>query len=262
MASQSLPSALLDPASMDGVDLDHFWMPFTNNRFFKQNPRLFVAAKDMHYTTADGRQVLDATAGLWCVNAGHGRAAITAAIAEAAATLDFAPTFQLGHPLPFRLASDVARIMPEGLDRVFFTNSGSESADTALKMALAYHHARGDHTRFRLIGRQRGYHGTNFGGLSVGGIGGNRRRFVSQVWGGSPFAHPRPGRALSARDAAGQWWLGRGTGRPGGAARPRNDRRRDRGAGGRVNRGAGAATGLSPGAARDHAQARHPADLR
>lgn len=189
MASQSLSSALLDPASMDGVDLDHFWMPFTNNRFFKQNPRLFVAAKDMHYTTADGRQVLDATAGLWCVNAGHGRAAITAAIAEAAATLDFAPTFQLGHPLPFRLASEVARIMPEGLDRVFFTNSGSESADTALKMALAYHHARGDHTRFRLIGRQRGYHGTNFGGLSVGGIGGNRRRFVSQVWGVDHLSH-------------------------------------------------------------------------
>ncbi|GHC95665.1 aminotransferase class III-fold pyridoxal phosphate-dependent enzyme [Novosphingobium pokkalii] len=189
MASQSLPSALLDPASMDGVDLDHFWMPFTNNRFFKQNPRLFVAARDMHYTTADGRQVLDATAGLWCVNAGHGRAAITAAIAEAAATLDFAPTFQLGHPLPFRLASEVARIMPEGLDRVFFTNSGSESADTALKMALAYHHARGDHTRFRLIGRQRGYHGTNFGGLSVGGIGGNRRRFVSQVWGVDHLSH-------------------------------------------------------------------------
>jgi beta-alanine--pyruvate transaminase len=123
------------------------------------------------------------------VNAGHGRAAITAAIAEAAATLDFAPTFQLGHPLPFRLASEVARIMPAGMDRVFFTNSGSESADTALKMALAYHHARGDHTRFRLIGRQRGYHGTNFGGLSVGGIGGNRRRFVSQVWGVDHLSH-------------------------------------------------------------------------
>lgn len=193
MASQTQPPAArlasLDPASMDGVDLDHFWMPFTNNRFFKQNPRLFVGAQDMHYTTADGRQVLDATAGLWCVNAGHGRAAITSAIAEAAATLDFAPTFQLGHPLPFRLASEVARIMPEGLDRVFFTNSGSESADTALKMALAYHHARGDHTRFRLVGRQRGYHGTNFGGLSVGGIGGNRRRFVSQVWGVDHLSH-------------------------------------------------------------------------
>ncbi len=194
MASQTQPPASLDaaafdPASMDGVDLDHFWMPFTNNRFFKQNPRLFVAASDMHYTTADGRQVLDATAGLWCVNAGHGRAPITAAVTRAAQTLDFAPTFQLGHPLPFRLASAVAQIMPAGMDRVFFTNSGSESADTALKMALAYHHARGDHTRFRLIGRQRGYHGTNFGGLSVGGIGGNRRRFVSQVWGVDHLSH-------------------------------------------------------------------------
>ncbi|MDR6512866.1 beta-alanine--pyruvate transaminase [Novosphingobium capsulatum] len=193
MASQTQPPAAapasIDFASMDGVDLDHFWMPFTNNRFFKQNPRLFVAASDMHYTTADGRQVLDATAGLWCVNAGHGRAAITDAVTRAAQTLDFAPTFQLGHPLAFRLASDVARIMPAGMDRVFFTNSGSESADTALKMALAYHHARGDHTRFRLIGRQRGYHGTNFGGLSVGGIGGNRRRFVSQVWGVDHLSH-------------------------------------------------------------------------
>jgi beta-alanine--pyruvate transaminase len=164
-------------------------MPFTNNRYFKDNPRLLVAAKGMYYTSSDGRRLLDATSGLWCVNAGHGRAAIGAAVAEAVGTLDFAPTFQLGHPLPFRLASELAKIMPAGLDRVFFTNSGSESADTALKMALAYHHARGDQTRFRLIGRQRGYHGTNFGGLSVGGLGGNRRRFVSQVWGGSPFAH-------------------------------------------------------------------------
>jgi beta-alanine--pyruvate transaminase len=190
MASQiERPAGHTASSELDGVDLDHFWMPFTNNRFFKQNPRMFVSAKDMHYTTADGRQVLDATAGLWCVNAGHGRAAITEAIAQAAGTLDFGPTFQLGHPLPFRLASEVARIMPEGMDRVFFTNSGSESADTALKMALAYHHARGDHTRFRLIGRQRGYHGTNFGGLSVGGIGGNRRRFVSQVWGVDHLSH-------------------------------------------------------------------------
>jgi len=190
MASQiERPAGHTASSELDGVDLDHFWMPFTNNRFFKQNPRMFVSAKDMHYTAADGRQVLDATAGLWCVNAGHGRAAITEAIAQAAGTLDFGPTFQLGHPLPFRLASEVARIMPEGMDRVFFTNSGSESADTALKMALAYHHARGDHTRFRLIGRQRGYHGTNFGGLSVGGIGGNRRRFVSQVWGVDHLSH-------------------------------------------------------------------------
>jgi beta-alanine--pyruvate transaminase len=182
-------AASIDWASAEGLDLSHFWMPFTNNRFFKANPRLFVSARDMHFTTADGRQVLDATSGLWCVNAGHGREAITEAIREAAGVLDFGPTFQLGHPLPFRLASELAVMMPTGLDRVFFTNSGSESADTALKMALAYHHAKGDSTRFRLIGRQRGYHGTNFGGMSVGGIGGNRRRYVSQVWGVDHLAH-------------------------------------------------------------------------
>ena len=176
-------------SAADDLDLSHFWMPFTNNRYFKANPRMFVAAKDMHFTSDDGRSVLDATSGLWCVNAGHGRNAITEAIREAAGVLDFAPTFQLGHPSPFRLASAVAKIMPPGMDRIFFTNSGSESADTALKMALAYHQAKGDSGRFRLIGRQRGYHGTNFGGLSVGGIGGNRKRYVSQVWGVDHLAH-------------------------------------------------------------------------
>ncbi len=176
-------------AAAGDIDMSHFWMPFTNNRHFKANPRLFARARDMHYETTDGLRLLDGTAGLWCVNAGHGRAPIAAAIAEAALTLDFAPTFQLGHPLAFEAASAVARMMPEGLDRVFFTNSGSESADTALKIALAYHQARGEGTRFRLIGRQRGYHGTNFGGMSVGGIGGNRRRHVSQVWGVDHLAH-------------------------------------------------------------------------
>ena len=175
------------------LDLDHFWMPFTNNRAFKQNPRLFASAKDMHYTTTTGLRLLDATAGLWCVNAGHGRQAISTAVAEAISTLDFAPTFQLGHPLPFQLATEVARIMPAGLDRIFFTNSGSESADTALKMALAYHHARGDKGRTRLIGRQRGYHGTNFGGMSVGGIGGNRTRHMAQVWGVDHLSHTQHG---------------------------------------------------------------------
>lgn len=169
--------------------LDHFWMPFTNNRAFKAQPRLLASASGMHYVTPEGARILDGTAGLWCVNAGHGRAEIASAIADAAQTLDFAPTFQLGHPLPFALATAVAEMMPAGLDRIFFTNSGSESADTALKMALAYHQARGEPSRFRLIGRQRGYHGTNFGGMSVGGIGGNRRRFVSQVWGTDHLAH-------------------------------------------------------------------------
>ena len=176
-------------AAAGDIDMSHFWMPFTDNRFFKANPRLFASARDMHYVTTDGMRVLDGTAGLWCVNAGHGREPIVAAIAEAAQRLDFAPTFQLAHPAAFTAASAVARLMPEGLDRVFFTDSGSESADTALKIALAYHHARGEGTRFRLIGRQRGYHGTNFGGMSVGGIGGNRRRHVSQVWGVDHLAH-------------------------------------------------------------------------
>ena len=171
------------------IDMSHFWMPFTNNRFFKANPRLFASARNMHYVTTDGLRLLDGTAGLWCVNAGHGRAPIVAAIAEAAQVLDFAPTFQLAHPLAFQAASAVAGLMPEELDRIFFTDSGSESADTALKIALAYHQARGEGTRFRLIGRQRGYHGTNFGGMSVGGIGGNRRRHVSQVWGVDHLAH-------------------------------------------------------------------------
>ena len=158
-----------------------FWMPFTANRTYKQTPRQLVSAKGMHYKSADGRDILDGTAGLWCSNAGHCRDEITAAIAETAATMDFGPTFQLGHPLPFELASRLAALMPEGLDRIFFTNSGSESVDTALKIALAAQRARGQGTRMRLIGRERGYHGTGFGGISVGGIVNNRR-----VWQGLP----------------------------------------------------------------------------
>jgi beta-alanine--pyruvate transaminase len=157
--------------------LEAFFMPFTANRRFKANPRLLARAEGMHYYTQDGRQVLDAIAGLWCVNLGHCRAEITQAIQKAAATLDFAPTFQMGHPLAFRLAEALADEMPAGLDRIFFTNSGSESVDTALKIALAYHQANGEPRRTRLIGRQRGYHGTNFGGISVGGIQTNRRAF-------------------------------------------------------------------------------------
>jgi beta-alanine--pyruvate transaminase len=169
--------------------LSNFWMPFTDNRYFKQNPRLLERAEGMHYFTPDGRRILDATAGLWCVNAGHGQARITAAIQAQAARMDFAPTFQLGHPQPFELATRLAEIMPPGMDRIFFTNSGSESADTALKMALAYHRARGDAGRIRLVGRARGYHGTNFGGMSVGGIGGNRRSFGAQVMGVDHLGH-------------------------------------------------------------------------
>ncbi len=157
--------------------LDAFWMPFTANRQFKAAPRLLVSAEGMHYTADDGRSVLDGTAGLWCVNAGHGRRQIAAAVERQLSTLDFAPTFQMGHPIAFEFAERLAEIAPGGLDRVFFTNSGSESVDTALKIALAYQRAIGQGTRTRLIGRERGYHGVGFGGISVGGIVSNRRVF-------------------------------------------------------------------------------------
>jgi beta-alanine--pyruvate transaminase len=163
------------------VPLDEQWMPFTANRAFKQAPRLLVSARDMHYITADGRRVLDGTAGLWCVNAGHAREPIVRAIAEQAATLDYAPGFQMGHPAAFELAHRVAALTPEGLDRVFFTNSGSESVDTALKIALAYWKAKGQPERVRFVGRQRGYHGVGFGGISVGGIAANQRQFTGQL---------------------------------------------------------------------------------
>lgn len=158
-------------------DLSHLWMPFTANKQFKAQPRLLASAKGMYYTSADGRQILDGTAGLWCVNAGHCREEIVSAIARQAGEMDYAPGFQLGHPLAFEAATAVAALMPAGLDRVFFTNSGSESVDTALKIALAYHRARGEGQRTRLIGRERGYHGVGFGGISVGGISTNRKTF-------------------------------------------------------------------------------------
>jgi beta-alanine--pyruvate transaminase len=158
-------------------NLDAFWMPYTDNRYFMAHPRMLARAEGMSYFTPEGREVLDATAGLWCCNAGHGRREITEAIQRQAAVLDFAPTFQLGHPIAFEAAARLAEMLPEGLDRVFFTNSGSESADTALKIALAYHKARGEGGRTRLIGRERGYHGVGFGGMSVGGIGPNRKQF-------------------------------------------------------------------------------------
>ena len=158
-------------------NLDAYWMPFTANRAFKQAPRLLARAEGMHYYTPENREILDGTAGLWCVNAGHGRREITEAIQKQAAVMDFAPSFQMGHPIAFQAAAQLAEILPEGLDRVFWTNSGSESADTALKIALAYQRARGQAQRVRLIGRERGYHGVGFGGMSVGGIGPNRKQF-------------------------------------------------------------------------------------
>ena len=161
--------------------LDAYWMPFTSNRAFKRAPRMLVGAKDMHYTAADGRRILDGTAGLWCVNAGHCREPIVNAIRERAARLDYATAFQMGHPSSFELATILAEMLPGDLDHAFFSNSGSEAVDTALKIALAYHQARGEPSRVRLIGRQRGYHGVGFGGISVGGIDGNKRQFAGQL---------------------------------------------------------------------------------
>jgi beta-alanine--pyruvate transaminase len=151
-------------AVQQSAHLDEFWMPFTANRQFKARPRLLESAEGMFYTDTDGRQILDGTAGLWCCNAGHGRKEITEAVSRQIGKMDFAPTFQMGHPLPFELAERLAAIAPPGLDRVFFTNSGSESVDTALKIALAYHRANGQASRTRLIGREMGYHGVGFGG--------------------------------------------------------------------------------------------------
>ncbi|MGQ0662192.1 MAG: aspartate aminotransferase family protein [Pseudomonadota bacterium] len=162
---------------VEANNLEALWMPFTANRQFKRAPRLLVGAKDMHYTASDGRQILDATAGLWCVNAGHCRAPIVAAVREQVARLDYAPAFQMGHPAAFELAGRLTATAPGDLDHVFFVNSGSEAVDTALKIALAYHHAQGQASRQRLIGRERGYHGVGFGGISVGGIANNRKSF-------------------------------------------------------------------------------------
>ncbi len=161
------------------TDTDALWLPFTATKAFKAHPRLLARAEGMHYWTPDGRPVLDGTAGLWCVNAGHARAEIVSAIRHQAGVMDFAPTFNLAHPLAFAAAERVAAMMPPGLDRVFFSNSGSEAVDTALKIALAYQRAIGQGTRTRLIGRERGYHGVGFGGISVGGIVNNRRAFAT-----------------------------------------------------------------------------------
>ena len=170
-------------------DLAAHWMPFTANRAFKKAPRLLAGAKDMHYITVDGRNIIDAAAGMWCTNAGHGRAQISEAIARQAAALDYAPPFQFGIPQAFELASRIAELSPEGLDHVFFCNSGSEAADTALKIALAYHQIAGQGSRIRLIGRERGYHGVGFGGTSVGGIVNNRKMFGSLLTGVDHLSH-------------------------------------------------------------------------
>ncbi|MBF6991943.1 MULTISPECIES: aspartate aminotransferase family protein [Cupriavidus] len=175
----------MDAAKTVIPDLDALWMPFTANRQYKAAPRLLASASGMYYTTHDGRQILDGCAGLWCVAAGHCRKEIADAVARQAATLDYAPPFQMGHPLSFEAATKVAAVMPQGLDRIFFTNSGSESVDTALKIALAYHRARGEGQRTRFIGRERGYHGVGFGGMAVGGIGPNRKAYSANLMPGT-----------------------------------------------------------------------------
>ena len=169
--------------------MDAFWMPFTANRQFKQQPRLLAKASGMHFWTPEGREVLDGSAGLWCVNAGHARPKIVKAIAEQAQELDFAPPFNMGHPKAFELAEKLVELTPPGLNKVFYTNSGSESVETALKMAIAYHRVRGEGSRTRLIGRERGYHGVNFGGISVGGIVANRKMFGTLLAGVDHIRH-------------------------------------------------------------------------
>ena len=168
---------------------DAFWMPFTANRQFKKEPRLLARASGMHYWTPEGRQILDGVAGLWCVNAGHSRPRIVQAIQQQAAELDFAPTFQMGHPNAFELAEAAVELAPAGMTKLFFTNSGSEAVETALKMAIAYHRVRGEGQRTRLIGRERGYHGVNFGGISVGGIVSNRKMFGTLLSGVDHLRH-------------------------------------------------------------------------
>ena len=181
-------------------DLEAFWMPFSANRQFKKAPRMFVGADRMHFMTADGRRVLDGTSGLWCVNAGHCRPRIVDAIKTQVETLDFAGSFQMGHPRAFELANRLIPLAPEGFDHVLFTNSGSESVETALKLAIAYHRAKGNAAKVRLIGRERGYHGVNFGGTAVGGIAANRKMFGTLVAGVDHLRHTHdPSRNAYAR---------------------------------------------------------------
>ncbi len=169
--------------------LDAFWMPFTPNKAFKADPRMVVRADKMHYYTPEGRAILDATSGLWCVAAGHNQPKIVEAIRKAAGELDYAGNFNMGHPLAFEFANRLTGLLPDRLDRIFFTNSGSESVETALKIALAYQKARGKPGKYRLVGRERAYHGVNFGGMSVGGMTRNRMNFGPMVSGVDHLPH-------------------------------------------------------------------------
>ena len=191
--NKAIDPALMHLAEASGstppANMGAYWMPFTSNRQFKKAPRLLAKASGMHYWDVNGRQILDSIAGLWCVNAGHARPRIVQAIQQQAAEMDFCPPFQMGHPKAFELAERVAQLAPAGLGKVFFANSGSEAVESALKMALAYHRVRGQGTRTRLLGRERGYHGVNFGGISVGGLVGNRKTFGLAVAGVDHIRH-------------------------------------------------------------------------
>ena len=174
-------SSLDKTAGLTQSQLDAYWMPFTGNRDFKKDPRIIVSAKGHHYQTADGRQIFDGLSGLWCTGLGHGREQISEAVSKQISQLDYSPAFQFGHPKAFELAERITQFMPEGLNRVFYTGSGSEAADTSLKIARAYWRKKGQSSKTKLIGRAKGYHGVNFGGISVGGIGGNRATFGEAV---------------------------------------------------------------------------------
>ena len=180
---------LSDQTQLHPDKLDAYWMPFTANRQFKAAPRMMAKAEGMYYWTPEGREILDGFSGLWCCNAGHNRKPIVEAIQKQAATMDYAPAFQMGHPLAFELADRVAKLAPPGMDKVFFCNSGSEAVDTALKIALAYQRVKGEASRTRLIGRERGYHGVGFGGISVGGMVANRKMFGTMLAGVDHLPH-------------------------------------------------------------------------
>ena len=186
---------------LDREALEAYWMPFTSNRQFKDNPRLISGADGCHYITTDGRRVLDGLSGLWCCGAGHNRPEIADAVARQLRTLDYSPAFQFGHPLAFELANKIKSLTPAGLDYVFYTNSGSEAADTSLKIARAYWRQKGQPTKTRLIGRAKGYHGVNFGGISVGGIGCESKTLRRSRGGRPSAAHAAAGQRLHARDA-------------------------------------------------------------
>jgi beta-alanine--pyruvate transaminase len=198
----------MDPRDLSAtraLNLEHYWMPFTDNRRFKARPKLVTAAKDMHFTTAEGRQVLDGLATLWCVNAGHARPRIVEAIRRQAGELDFAASFSLGHPLAFRLAERIAALAPKAMGHVFFTNSGSEAIDTALKIAIAYHRLRGEGARTRFVGRERSYHGVNIAGISIGGVSANRKAYSGALLPGVDHlrhTHGLPGNSFSRGEPA------------------------------------------------------------